>query len=209
MIKNIALGLLALALAASCTEKKETERKVFAKNEFKEWAQTPPMGWNSWDCYGPTVEEHEVKANADYMAEHLLKYGWEYVVVDIRWFVENDKAGGYNQTDPRYVLDEYGRYQPAVNRFPSSKDGKGFKELADYVHQKGLKFGIHIMRGIPKEAVAQKMPVKGTDGITADQIYSICANGFLIIIRWILLNLVHRNIIILLLICTQIGALIL
>ena len=59
MIKNIALGLLALALAASCTEKKETERKVFAKNEFKEWAQTPPMGWNSWDCYGPTVEEHE------------------------------------------------------------------------------------------------------------------------------------------------------
>lgn len=146
MIKNIALGLLALALAASCTEKKETERKVFAKNEFKEWAQTPPMGWNSWDCYGPTVEEHEVKANADYMAEHLLKYGWEYVVVDIRWFVENDKAGGYNQTDPRYVLDEYGRYQPAVNRFPSSKDGKGFKELADYVHQKGLKFGIHIMR---------------------------------------------------------------
>jgi alpha-galactosidase len=94
------------------------------------------------------------------------------VVVDIRWFVENDKAGGYNQTDPRYVLDEYGRYQPAVNRFPSSKDGKGFKELADYVHQKGLKFGIHIMRGIPKEAVAQKMPVKGTDGITADQIYS-------------------------------------
>ena len=104
MIKNIALGLLALALAASCTEKKETERKVFAKNEFKEWAQTPPMGWNSWDCYGPTVEEHEVKANADYMAEHLLKYGWEYVVVDIRWFVENDKAGGYNQTDPRYVL---------------------------------------------------------------------------------------------------------
>jgi hypothetical protein len=140
--------------------------------DFRTWAPTPPMGWNSWDCYGPTVEEHEVKANADYMAKHLKNYGWEYIVVDIRWFVENDKAGGYNQTDPHYVMDEYGRYQPAVNRFPSAKDGKGFKALADYVHAKGLKFGIHIMRGVPKEAVARKLPVKGTDGITADQIYS-------------------------------------
>lgn len=144
----------------------------FKEGEFKNWAKTPPMGWNSWDCYGPTVEEHEVKSNADYMAKHLKKYGWEYIVVDIRWFVENDKAGGYNQTDPRYVLDEYGRYQPAVNRFPSAKDGIGFKELADYVHKKGLKFGIHIMRGIPKEAVAKKLPIKGTNGITADKIYT-------------------------------------
>lgn len=140
--------------------------------DFQSWAQTPPMGWNSWDCYGPTVEEHEVKANADYMAKNMKKHGWEYVVVDIRWFVENDKAGGYNQTDPIYVLDEYGRYMPAVNRFPSAADGRGFKPLADYVHKKGLKFGIHIMRGIPKEAVARKMPVKGADGVTADQIYS-------------------------------------
>ena len=93
---------------------------MLLKNTF---AKTPPMGWNSWDCYGPTVEEHEVKANADYMAEKLKEYGWEYIVVDIRWFVENDKAGGYNQTDPIYVLDEYGRYQPAINRFSSAKDG--------------------------------------------------------------------------------------
>lgn len=130
------------------------------------------MGWNSWDCYGPTVEEHEVKANADYMADKLKEYGWEYIVVDIRWFVENDKAGGYNQTDPIYVLDEYGRYQPAVNRFPSAAGGKGFKELAGYVHSQGLKFGIHIMRGIPKEAVEKRLPIKGVGGITADQIYS-------------------------------------
>jgi len=135
-------------------------------------APTPPMGWNSWDCYGPTVEEHEVKANADYMAKYLKKFGWEYIVVDIRWFVENDKAGGYNQKDPKYVMDEFGRYLPAVNRFPSAKNGQGFKELADYIHQKGLKFGIHIMRGIPKIAVDKKLPVKGTAGITADQVYS-------------------------------------
>ena len=162
--------LASLFFLVACTNEKKAEK--FAEGEFKTWAQTPPMGWNSWDCYGPTVEEHEVKANADYMAEKLKDFGWEYIVVDIRWFVENDKAGGYNQTDPRYVIDEYGRYQPAVNRFPSAADGKGFKELADYVHGKGLKFGIHIMRGIPKVAVENKLPVLGTDGITADQIYS-------------------------------------
>jgi DUF1680 family protein len=142
-----------------------------AQTTFTQWAKTPPMGWNSWDCYGPTVEEHEVKANADYMAEHLKQYGWEYIVVDIRWFVENDKAGGYNQTDPRYVMDEYGRYLPAVNRFPSASGNKGFKPLADYIHSKGLKFGIHIMRGVPRQAVEKKLPIKGTN-YTADQIYS-------------------------------------
>ena len=168
---NFLLAVSLVAFLASCQPSKK-KVEPFAKGEFKTWAQTPPMGWNSWDCYGPTVEEPEVKANADYMAEKLKDYGWEYIVVDIRWFVENDKAGGYNQTDPRYVIDEYGRYQPAVNRFPSAADGKGFKELADYVHGKGLKFGIHIMRGIPKKAVEDKLPILGTDGITADQIYS-------------------------------------
>lgn len=168
-MKKFILFIIGIALLAACTTKEKT---VFGPGEFKKWAQTPPMGWNSWDCYGPTVQENEVKANADYMAENLKEYGWEYIVVDIRWFVENDKAGGYNQTDPIYVIDEYGRYQPATNRFPSSANGKGFKELADYVHGKGLKFGIHIMRGIPKMAVENKMPIKGTKGITADMIYS-------------------------------------
>ncbi|MBQ8282812.1 MAG: NPCBM/NEW2 domain-containing protein [Paraprevotella sp.] len=137
---------------------------------FQKWALTPPMGWNSWDCFGPTVVEDEVKANADYMAEKLAAYGWEYVVVDIRWFVENDKAGGYNQTNPIYVYDEYGRYTPALNRFPSAANGVGFRALADYVHSKGLKFGIHLMRGLPKIAAEKKLPVKGTNGITCDMI---------------------------------------
>ncbi|MCD7962900.1 MAG: glycoside hydrolase family 27 protein [Rikenellaceae bacterium] len=145
--------------------------KAFPEN-FRDWAPTPPMGWNSWDCYGPTVTEDEVRANAVYMAENMKHYGWEYIVVDIRWFVENDKAGGYNQTDPVYVMDEYGRYMPAVNRFPSAADGQGFKPLADYIHSLGLKFGIHIMRGIPVQAVEKKLPIKGANGATADQIYS-------------------------------------
>ncbi|RKR85701.1 alpha galactosidase A [Mucilaginibacter gracilis] len=139
---------------------------------FHTWAQTPPMGWNSWDCFGPTVVEDEVKANADYMAKNLKSVGWEYIIVDIRWYVGNDKAHGYNETDPDYVLDEYGRFQPAVNRFPSAAGGKGFKPLADYIHSKGLKFGIHIMRGVPVEAVKRNLPILGSKA-TAKDIYSL------------------------------------
>ncbi|WP_258104252.1 NPCBM/NEW2 domain-containing protein [Marinoscillum sp. MHG1-6] len=140
--------------------------------DFHDWALTPPMGWNSWDCFGPSVMEDEVKANADYMAENLKEYGWEYVVVDIRWYINNQFTGHYNPYDNSdFEIDAFGRYMPSPNRFPSAAKGKGFKPLADYVHRLGLKFGIHIMRGVPKEAVYNKMPIKGTE-ITADQIYS-------------------------------------
>ncbi|MBP1664884.1 MAG: hypothetical protein H6Q19_2024, partial [Bacteroidetes bacterium] len=98
-------------------------------------------------------------------------FGWEYVVVDIRWYVGNDKAHGYNEKDAVYSIDGYGRFIPAENRFPSSANGKGFKPLADYIHNKGLKFGIHIMRGIPKTAVERDLPVKGTN-YTAKDIYN-------------------------------------
>jgi alpha-galactosidase len=130
-------------------------------------APTPPMGWNSWDSYGPTVREEEVKANADYMAEHLAKFGWQYVIVDIEWYQPNAKAHGYI---PRgeVTIDEYGRFVPAPNRFPSSTNGIGFRELADYVHAKGLKFGFHIMRGIPRDAVDRNLPIKGTKFHAAD-----------------------------------------
>ncbi|WP_370479253.1 glycoside hydrolase family 27 protein [Tamlana flava] len=170
---NIFRILAVVVLLSGCFGKaKDLALATDKESDFKQWAQTPPMGWNSWDCYGPTVREHEIMSNADYMAEHLKEFGWEYVVVDIRWFVENPKSHGYNQTDPIYVVDEYGRYMPATNRFLSAEDGNGFKVLADYVHNKGLKFGIHIMRGIPKYAVENKLPIKGTNGVTADQIYS-------------------------------------
>lgn len=124
-------------------------------------APTPPMGWNSWDSFGPTVRENEVKANADAMAAKLARFGWQYVVVDIEWFQPNARAHGYI---PRGVvtMDSYGRFIPSTNRFPSAANGAGFKPLADYVHSKGLKFGIHIMRGIPREAVDKNLPIKGT-----------------------------------------------
>jgi alpha-galactosidase len=127
-------------------------------------AATPPMGWNSWDGYGTTVTEADVKANAQWLAEHLKPYGWQYVTVDMEWFVANPTAEG-NSKSFQYSMDKFGRYTPAVNRFPSAAQDAGFKPLADYVHSLGLKFGIHILRGIPKQAVANKIPI-------ADSMYS-------------------------------------
>lgn len=116
------------------------------------------MGWNSWDCFGTGVTEAEVKANADYMAEHLKAHGWEYIVVDIQWSEPNPKSHGY-RAHTELTMDGFGRLMPAVNRFPSAASGKGFKPLAEYVHSKGLKFGIHILRGIPRRAVEANLPV--------------------------------------------------
>jgi hypothetical protein len=124
-------------------------------------AATPPMGWNSWDAYGETVGESDIKANAAWMAKHLKAYGWEYVVVDSGWYVTNHSAGD-NAAAAEFSLDAYGRYTPAVNTIPSAEHGAGFKPLADYVHSLGLKFGIHILRGIPKEAVRRNLPIAGS-----------------------------------------------
>ena len=120
------------------------------------------MGWNSWDCYGAAVTEDIVRKNTEFMAKNLKQYGWEYVVVDIQWSAPNARRHEY---DPftELCMDEYSRLIPAENRFPSSAGGKGFAPLAEYVHSLGLKFGIHIMRGIPRQAVHRSTKIKGTD----------------------------------------------
>ncbi len=135
-----------------------------------------PMGWNSWDCYGAAVTEKEVRQNAEYMAKNLKKYGWEYVVVDIQWYEAGATSHEYRPFAD-LCMDEYGRLIPAANRFPSAADGKGFAPLADYVHSLGLKFGIHIMRGIPRQAVHKNLPVLGTDKTARDgaRSNSICS----------------------------------
>ena len=123
---------------------------------------TPPKGWNSWDVYGASVTESEVKENAAYMAENLLSHGWEYVVVDIQWYEPTADSSHYHAF-AELKMDEYGRLLPAENRFPSAVNGVGFKNLSDYVHSLGLKFGIHIMRGIPRQAVHLNVPIAGTN----------------------------------------------
>ena len=124
-------------------------------------AKTPPMGWNSWDCYGPAVTEEIVRRNAAFMAKHLKQYGWEYIVVDIQWYEPAAVSHHYNPFAD-LCMDEYSRLMPAENRFPSAAGGKGFAPLAEYVHSLGLKFGIHIMRGIPRQAVHRNTKIKGS-----------------------------------------------
>jgi hypothetical protein len=131
-------------------------------------AATPPMGWNSWDCFGPSVTEDEVRRNAEVIAGQLASHGWQYVVVDIQWYEPRAGAGGYRPY-AELVLDEVGRPQPAPNRFPSARDGRGFGPLAEFVHKLGLKFGVHILRGIPRQAVDAGLPILGTE-YTAGQV---------------------------------------
>ena len=163
---------------------------------FRTWAMTPPMGWNSWDCYYSSVTEKEVLQNAQYLVDNdLVKYGWEYVVVDIRWYCNHPSLGGgnYNQRGTQdYVLDEYGRYLPSPTRFPSCMvDGVnvGFKPLADKLHQMGLKFGIHIMRGVPQKVVGSSYKLKGSEGTAWSQVYS----GTTSPCTWLKDNLLVRN----------------
>ena len=146
------------------------------KNQF---ALTPPMGWNSYDYYDTSVNEEQVKANADYMAANLKRYGWEYIIVDIQWYAY---GVGSMRDKHQYIpfskleMDGYGRLFPCPERFPSSANGAGFKPLADYIHDLGLKFGIHIMRGIPRAAAEAHLPVLGS-AERADEVadpFSIC-----------------------------------
>ena len=161
--------------------------------DFIDFAKTPPMGWNSWDCFGAGVTEAQLIENADFMAEHLRKYGWEYIVCDIQWYEPKAVGNDYNDFAD-LIMDENGRLLPAENRFPSAVLPKkyyygcelcgaqaeaitGFKRIADYVHSKGLKFGIHMMRGIPRQAVALDLPIKNS-GFSARDVahhFSVCS----------------------------------
>jgi len=119
-------------------------------------APTPPLGWNSWDAYGFTITEAQFKANVTWFHQHLQPYGWQYVVIDEGWYIAHP---GKYAGPGSITLSADGRYLPAANRFPSTANGQGFKPIADYVHSLGLKFGIHIIRGIPREAVYKNLPI--------------------------------------------------
>jgi len=125
------------------------------------------MGWNSWDSFGTTITEAQAKQQADFMAEHLLPHGWRILTVDIQWY-EPGASGHSYRPDAPLTMDAWGRLLPAPNRFPSAAGGAGFAPLAAYVHQKGLELGIHLMRGIPRRAVRQNLPVRGTSVRAAD-----------------------------------------
>jgi hypothetical protein len=145
-------------VAKNSTGKASTEIEIVSAPAI---ALTPPMGWNSYDAFGDAVVESEVMSNAQWMKEHLQPFGWDTIVVDFRWY--DSKADGVRVQNPEgVVLDEFGRCIPPTNRFPSAAGGMGFRPLADKLHAMGLKFGIHIMRGIPRRAVEQDLPIHGT-----------------------------------------------
>jgi alpha-galactosidase len=127
-------------------------------------AERPPMGWNSWDAYGLTITESQFRDNVNVLASTLKPAGWNYAVIDEGWFLKNPRERS-TPDKLAYELDVNGRYIPVPARFPSVMDGdenKGFTALGAYVHSLGLKFGIHIVRGIPRESVARNLPVSGS-----------------------------------------------
>ena len=142
---------------------------------MKDFIKKPPMGWNSWDCYGAGVTEAELLGNAEFMRDRLKQYGYQYVVCDIQWYEPAAKGNVYNNFAD-LCMDEYSRLIPAVNRFPSSANGAGFKPIADKIHSMGLKFGIHIMRGIPRQAVHRNTRIYGTTARARDiaSQFSLC-----------------------------------
>ena len=139
-------------------------------------APRPPMGWNSWNSFATTITEAQARETAAIMQAKLLPFGYDVFTVDIQWYEPEASSYTYN-AKPTPALDGYGRLIPAPNRFPSSVGGAGFTTLARDVHAMGMKFGIHLMRGIPRLAVERNLPILGTRYRAADiaDKSSICA----------------------------------
>jgi hypothetical protein len=127
---------------------------------FRKLAPRPPMGWNSWDSFATTLTEAQALANAQVMARVLKPHGYDVFTVDIQWY-EPGATGFDYRKDAGLALDPWGRLLPAANRFPSAAGGAGFKPLGDRLHALGLRFGLHLMRGVPRQAADRNLPVLG------------------------------------------------
>jgi alpha-galactosidase len=147
-------GVLAGLLASPAIARDSTKVKY-----FQSLAPTPPMGWNSWDSFGPAITEDEARANAAIMAARLLPHGYNIFTVDIQWYEPGADSYDYRK-GAELTMDAWGRLLPAPNRFPSAAHGAGFKPLAEFVHGLGLKFGIHMMRGVPRQAADRNTPIR-------------------------------------------------
>ena len=167
-------GLACLGLTGRATLAAQRPRARRGR-DFHALAPRPPMGWNSWDSFGPTIDEAQARANALAMAEHLLPHGYDIFTVDIQWYEPGATSFTY-RNGAELVMDAWGRLLPAPNRFPSAAGGHGFRPLANEVHRLGLKFGVHLMRGVPRLAADRDLPIHGTNftcGSIADRV-NIC-----------------------------------
>jgi hypothetical protein len=159
-----------ILLFGACTNKQNSQTQ-----EETKLAQTPPMGWNSFNSYGVYLHEEAAMANLEAFAEKLKPHGYEYYVIDAGWFGEFELRPGTIYPAEKHAkkmnFNEYGLLQPSKTYFPN-----GLQPIIDRCHELGIKFGLHLMRGIPREVVRQNLPVKGTN-YTAAQIAdttSIC-----------------------------------
>jgi alpha-galactosidase len=161
------IALVSVVLLSGISAVTVTAQTPSAEPKFYQWSPTPAMGWNSWDCFGAAVTEEQTMQNADYMEKNLKSHGWTIVTVDIQWYEPLAHGSGYRR-GAVLEMDANGRLLPAANRFPSTKETRSFKPLADVIHAKGLKFGVHLLRGIPRQAVDQNVPILGTKVHAAD-----------------------------------------
>lgn len=182
MLKHSFLFALLLTVIIGCCPKNGSQNSENIP-EHHNWLKAPPIGWNSFDAYGSRINEEQFKYHVDFIAEKLKPHGYEYAIIDYIWY--HDEPGNWKNPKRRYGhpdlrldenrlpiddmnIDEYGRLIPSPVRFPSTAESKSFKPIADYVHSKGLKFGIHIMRGIPRQAYRDNLPILGTDKTARD-----------------------------------------
>jgi len=130
-------------------------------------SSAPFLGWNSYNCYGTHINEKLTWENLEAFIQKLKPSGYEYFVLDAGWYRHYDlKKGEVWPTDDDKVnltIDEFGRFIPSPVYFPD-----GFKAIIDYAHKHGVKFGLHLMRGIPREVVKKNLPVKGTKYFARD-----------------------------------------
>lgn len=166
MKRNLILFLMAFLVVTACT-KPTTNANKTTDYDWKQLTQVPPMGWNSYDAYHQYITEAQFKQCVDSLAKKMLPFGYEYAVIDFRWYIKDFNQNTRDQSRDAYI-DKYGRAIPSPERYPSAANGKGFKPIADYVHSKEMKFGIHIMRGIPRTALKQNTPILGTTKFAAD-----------------------------------------
>jgi alpha-galactosidase len=170
------LGASGLGLT-SCKSLNETNKENAKANfSIKNLAPKPPLGWNSFDSYGVYLHHEAAMENLKAMVKLLKPHGYEYFVIDGGWYGEFKLVEGTLYPKEKHAqnvhYNEYGVYQPSKTYFP-----KGFGELVEYAHANGIKMGIHLMRGIPRKAVEENLPVKGTNYRAKDiaDVKSICA----------------------------------
>ena len=158
------LGLIVAVSITACASISETAGrppKPSVQKPIVSLAPKPPMGWNSFDSYGVYLHETAALKNLECMATILKPHGYEYFVIDSGWFAEYTLRPGTIFSVEKHAkeirINEFGHFLPSKTYFPN-----GFKPIADRCHALGLKFGIHLMRGIPRKAWEKNLPIKGT-----------------------------------------------